>query len=105
MANTGLLQAVIKESDTVCSDELNHASIVDGIRLTKAERIIYRHNDVEDLERRIKKRRNKGQLFIVTDGVFSMEGDIARLEEIVDIAKRYDGMMIVLFKWEHYQKL
>ena len=95
MANTGLLQAVIKENDTVCSDEFNHASIIDGIRLTKAEKIIYRHNDIEDLERKIKKRKNKGQLFIVTDGVFSMEGDIAKLKDIIDIAKRHDGVVIV----------
>ena len=94
-ANTGLIPALVREEDTVLSDEYNHASIIDGIRLTKSEKIIYRHCDVEDLERKIKNRKNSGQVFIITDGVFSMEGDIAPLDRIKEIADRYDAIVIV----------
>ncbi len=95
LANTGMLEALIKNEDTVLSDELNHASIIDGLRITKAEKIIYRHCDIEDLEKKIKNRKNKGQIFIVTDGVFSMEGDIAPLDKIYQISKKYDAVLII----------
>ncbi len=95
MANVGLLQSIVKKQDTVLSDELNHASIIDGIRLTKAEKLIYKHSDTNDLEEKIKNRKNKGQIFIVTDGVFSMEGDIAKLDVIYKIAQKYDAILII----------
>src|SRR5918912_1224093 len=78
-ANTGVLQVLLGEGDVIISDELNHASIIDGIRLSKAERSIYRHRDLDDLERHLEKHRDKRVKLVVTDGVFSMDGDIAPL--------------------------
>jgi glycine C-acetyltransferase/8-amino-7-oxononanoate synthase len=95
MANVGLLQAITNEDDVIFSDELNHASIIDGIRLSKAKKVIYRHLDLEDLEDKIKAVNVKGKKFIITDGVFSMEGDIAPLDKIVEIADKYDAVLIV----------
>ena len=95
LANIGLIQALVNEEDTILSDELNHASIIDGIRLTKAEKFIYKHQDITDLENKIKNRKNKGSIFIITDGVFSMEGSIAPLDKIYDIAKKYNAVLII----------
>ncbi|NPA52548.1 MAG: 8-amino-7-oxononanoate synthase [Aquificae bacterium] len=95
LANIGMLQALIKKEDTVLSDELNHASIIDGLKLTKAEKLIYKHKNTKDLETKLKTRKNKGQIFIVTDGVFSMEGDIAPLDDIYKISKKYDAVLII----------
>ncbi|SNZ08522.1 glycine C-acetyltransferase/8-amino-7-oxononanoate synthase [Persephonella hydrogeniphila] len=95
LANTGLLQAVITEKDTVFSDQYNHASIIDGIRLSKAKKVIYRHNDINDLEDKLKKNNSEGFKFIVTDGVFSMEGDIAPLKEIKYLSDKYKAILII----------
>jgi len=95
MANVGLIQAISDEEDIIFSDELNHASIIDGIRISKAKKIIYKHCDVEDLEEKLKKYHTKGKKIIITDGVFSMEGDIAPLDKIVEISKKYDAIVIV----------
>ena len=95
MANVGLMQAISDEEDIIFSDELNHASIIDGIRISKARKIIYKHCDVEDLEEKLKKYHTKGKKIIITDGVFSMEGDIAPLDKIIEISRKYDAIVIV----------
>jgi len=95
MANVGLMQAISDEEDIIFSDELNHASIIDGIRISKAKKVIYKHCDVEDLEEKLKKYHTKGKKIIITDGVFSMEGDIAPLDKIIEISKKYDAVVIV----------
>jgi len=95
MANVGLIQAISDEEDIIFSDELNHASIIDGIRISKAKKNIYKHCDVEDLEEKLKKYYTKGKKIIITDGVFSMEGDIAPLDKIIEISKKYDAVVIV----------
>lgn len=86
------------ENDAIISDELNHASIIDGVRLSKAKRYVYKHNDMNDLEERLKEARNvqnARRILIVTDGVFSMDGDIAPLPEIVELAERYGAAVMV----------
>lgn len=88
MANVGILSALAQKGDVIFSDELNHASIIDGCRLSKAEVVIYKHNDMNDLERKIKTREGKYGI-IVSDGVFSMDGDIVNLPRLVELAKRY----------------
>ncbi len=97
MANIGLLNAILTEKDAVFSDELNHASIIDGIRLTKAQRFIYPHCDLEALENFLKKsiKQKFEKRIIITDGVFSMNGDIAPLREIAALSKKYDAITIV----------
>jgi len=95
MANIGLIQAISDEEDIIFSDELNHASIIDGIRISKAKKVIYKHCNVEDLEEKLKKYHTKGKKIIITDGVFSMEGDIAPLDKIIEISKKYDTVVIV----------
>jgi len=95
MANIGLISAITTEEDIIFSDEYNHASIIDGIRLSKAKKFIYKHKDIEDLENKIKENKTKGNIFIITDGVFSMEGDIAPLKELYQIAKIYDAVLII----------
>jgi glycine C-acetyltransferase/8-amino-7-oxononanoate synthase len=95
MANVGLIQAISDEEDIIFSDELNHASIIDGIRISKAKKIIYKHCDVEDIEEKLKKYHTKGKKIIITDGVFSMEGDIAPLDKIIEISKKYGAVVIV----------
>jgi glycine C-acetyltransferase len=94
-ANLGVLQVLVKEGDVIISDELNHASIIDGIRLSKAERSIFKHRDMEDLERHLVKHRDKRVKLVVTDGVFSMDGDIAPLPAIVERAERYGALVMV----------
>ena len=94
-ANLGVLQSLVKEGDVIISDELNHASIIDGIRLSKAERSIFKHRDLDDLERHLEKHREKRVKLVVTDGVFSMDGDIAPLAGIVDRAERFGAMIMV----------
>ncbi len=96
-ANSGALPALLREGDTVISDELNHGSIIDGLRLSKAERLVYRHNDPEDLETKLKEvsAKNPKRILIVTDGVFSMDGDIAKLDRIVELAERYGAATYV----------
>lgn len=94
-ANTGLFETLLDQECAVISDELNHASIIDGIRLCKAERHRYRHSDMDDLERVLKDARRAKIRVIATDGVFSMDGDVARLAEICDLADRYDALVMV----------
>ena len=94
-ANGGLFETLLGEEDAVISDELNHASIIDGIRLCKASRYRYRNNDMTDLETQLKAAEAAGARFklISTDGVFSMDGYIARLDEICDLAERYGALV------------
>jgi len=94
-ANLGVLQSLVKESDVIISDELNHASIIDGIRLSKAERSIFKHRDMDDLERHLERHREKRVKLVVTDGVFSMDGDIAPLPAIVERAERFGALVMV----------
>jgi len=94
-ANLGVLQSLVKEGDVIISDELNHASIIDGIRLSKAERSIFKHRDMDDLERHLEKHHDKRVKLVVTDGVFSMDGDIAPLAAIVERAERFQALVMV----------
>ena len=94
-ANTGLFETILGPQDAVISDELNHASIIDGVRLCKAARYRYRNNDMADLEAQLQTARDKGarRILITTDGVFSMDGTIAQLDKICDLADKYDAMV------------
>ncbi|KAA0013053.1 glycine C-acetyltransferase [Billgrantia pellis] len=94
-ANGGLFETLLGAEDAVISDELNHASIIDGVRLSKARRYRYRNNDMADLEQQLKAAERDGARFklITTDGVFSMDGYIARLDEICDLAERFDALV------------
>lgn len=94
-ANTGLFETLLNEEDTLLSDELNHASIIDGIRLCKAKRFRYKHSDLGELERGLKEAAGSRQRLIATDGVFSMDGDMAKLPEICDLAEKYDAAVMV----------
>ncbi len=95
-ANEGLIPTLMGEGDVILSDELNHASIIDACRLAKgAERLVYRHSDMADLEQKLKISQGKRTRMIVTDGVFSMEGDLANLPAICDLADRYDAVVVV----------
>lgn len=94
--NAGVIQAVTGAGDLILSDELNHASIIDGSRLSKADRAVYKHSDMADLERVLREKRSQYKnVLIITDGVFSMDGDIAKLPEIVEIAEKYECMTYV----------
>ncbi|MCD7033695.1 glycine C-acetyltransferase [Metabacillus sp. GX 13764] len=93
--NQGVLSAILTDQDVVISDALNHASIIDGIRLTKAGRKVYKHVDMADLERALKESADYRVRLIVTDGVFSMDGNIAPLPEIVELAEKYDALIMV----------
>ncbi len=94
-ANTGLFETILSEEDAVISDELNHASIIDGVRLCKAARFRYKNNDMTDLENKLKEAKAEGarRILITTDGVFSMDGTIAQLDKICDLADKYDAMV------------
>jgi 8-amino-7-oxononanoate synthase len=94
LANVGVVSALAREGDVVFSDALNHASIVDGCRLARAETFIYRHLDIDHLEWGLRRAEGRGSL-IVTDGVFSMDGDVAPLPEIVELAQRHDARVMV----------
>jgi glycine C-acetyltransferase len=93
--NLGILSCVLVEGDVVISDELNHASIIDGIRLTKAARIVFKHRDMGDLERCLGEAKKYRRKLVVTDGVFSMDGDIADLPGIVERAEAHQAMVMV----------
>ena len=95
MANLGVLYALAGKGDVIFSDELNHASIVDGCRISKAETAVYRHSDMADLEKQLQRVPEQNGALIVTDGVFSMGGDIAKLPEICALAKRYGARVMV----------
>jgi glycine C-acetyltransferase len=94
-ANGGLFETLLDEQDAVISDALNHASIIDGIRLCKARRLRYANNDLEELEQALKDSQSSRVRLIATDGVFSMDGSIARLKEICDLADRYAALVMV----------
>lgn len=94
-ANAGLFETLLDAEDAVISDELNHASIIDGIRLCKAQRLRYSHGDMEDLAAKLLEARTARFRLVATDGVFSMDGDIAKLDEICDLAERYDALVMV----------
>ncbi|REJ77799.1 MAG: 8-amino-7-oxononanoate synthase [Acidobacteria bacterium] len=94
-ANLGIFQTFLEEGDAVFSDELNHASIIDGIRLSKAEKVIFNHGDVEDLRSRLCSVEVKGQKFVVTESLFSMDGDIAPLKEYAAICRETGANLIV----------
>ncbi len=94
-ANGGLFETLLGPEDAIISDELNHASIIDGIRLCKAQRLRYKHADLADLEAKLKESAAARIKMIATDGVFSMDGDIARLKEICDLADKYEALVMV----------
>lgn len=94
-ANGGVFEPLLTDQDAVISDELNHASIIDGIRLCKARRLRYKHNNMADLEDQLKAAEGSRRVLIVTDGVFSMDGTIAQLDKICDLAERF-GVMVMI---------
>jgi len=96
-ANQGVIGTLLGEGDLAISDELNHASIIDGLRLTKATRMIYKHADMNDLEEKLKEGVKQGfkKIMIITDGVFSMDGDVAPLDKIYELAKKYNAITMV----------
>jgi glycine C-acetyltransferase len=94
-ANAGLFETLLDAEDAVISDELNHASIIDGIRLCKAQRLRYTHGDMEDLAAKLQEARTARFRLVATDGVFSMDGDIAKLDEVCDLAEKYDALVMV----------
>ncbi len=95
MANMGIIPTLSEPGDVIFSDELNHSSIIDATRLSRAKKVIYRHFDMEDLERKLKSDRSRGKRFIVTETVFSMDGDVPPLTSIVELKERY-GCRLVL---------
>ncbi len=94
-ANGGVFEPLFSQEDAIISDELNHASIIDGVRLCKAARYRYKHSNMEDLEAQLKLAQAQRFRIIVTDGVFSMDGDIAQLDKICDLAEKYDALVMV----------
>src|SRR6202162_5867699 len=94
-ANGGLFETLLDDNDAIISDELNHASIIDGIRLCKARRLRYANNDMNELEQALKDSQSSRVRLIATDGVFSMDGSIAKLKEICDLADRYGALVMV----------
>lgn len=94
-ANGGVFEPLFSAEDAIISDELNHASIIDGVRLCKAARYRYKHSDMADLEEQLKASQAQRYRIIVTDGVFSMDGDIAKLDEICDLADKYNALVMV----------
>ena len=94
-ANGGLFETLLGPEDAIISDSLNHASIIDGIRLSKAQRLRYKNSDMNDLESQLKKTNEARLRLIATDGVFSMDGYIAKLDEITNLAEKYDAMVMV----------
>ncbi|MFN3161682.1 MAG: glycine C-acetyltransferase [Rubinisphaera brasiliensis] len=94
-ANGGLFETLLTKEDAIISDQLNHASIIDGVRLCKAQRFRYRNNDMQDLEAQLQASQGARFRMIATDGVFSMDGYVAKLEEICDLADKYDALVMV----------
>ncbi len=94
-ANGGLFESLLTAEDAVLSDELNHASIIDGVRLCKAQRYRYKHSDMADLEEKLKEAKQSRYRLIATDGVFSMDGDVAKLDKLCDLADKYDSLVMV----------
>ena len=93
-ANGGLFEPLFNENDAIISDQLNHASLIDGIRLCKAKRFRYLHNDMVDLEKKLNESSSCRNKIIVTDGVFSMDGTVAQLDKICDLAEKYDAIVM-----------
>lgn len=94
-ANEAVFATLLTDEDAIISDELNHASIIDGVRLCKAERLVYKHMDMADLEEKLKTAENKRLRCVVTDGVFSMDGHIAPLKDVCDLAEKYNAFVVV----------
>jgi glycine C-acetyltransferase len=94
-ANTGLFETLLTDEDAIISDQLNHASIIDGVRLCKAQRLRFASSDMNDLEERLKEARSARFRLIATDGVFSMDGTIAKLDEICTLAEEYDALVMI----------
>jgi len=94
-ANGGLFETLLSEEDAIISDELNHASIIDGVRLSKAQRYRYKNNNMDDLEGKLKEAQKERFRLVATDGVFSMDGYIANLKGVCDLAEKYDAMVMV----------
>jgi glycine C-acetyltransferase len=94
-ANGGVFEPLLNDQDAIISDELNHASIIDGVRLCKANRMRYKHNDMNDLEEQLKASQHLRHRMIVTDGVFSMDGTIAQLDKICDLADKYKALVMI----------
>lgn len=94
-ANGGVFEPLLNDQDVIISDELNHASIIDGVRLCKAQRARYKHNNMEDLEEQLKAHSGARTRLIVTDSVFSMDGTIAQLDKICDLADKYDALVMI----------
>jgi len=94
-ANGGVFEPILNQEDAIITDQLNHASIIDGIRLCKAQRYIYKHGDMADLEEKLKETQNLRYRMVATDGAFSMDGDIAKLDEIVALAEKYDALVMI----------
>jgi glycine C-acetyltransferase len=94
-ANGGVFEPLFNDQDAIISDELNHASIIDGVRLCKAQRFRYKHNDMADLELKLQESKANRSRIIVTDGSFSMDGTIARLDLIVELAEKYDAIIMI----------
>ena len=95
-ANGGVFEPLLGAEDAIISDELNHASIIDGVRLCKAMRYRYKHNDMADLEKQLQDAKAAGarQIMVVTDGAFSMDGTIAQLDKICDLADKYEALVM-----------
>ena len=94
-ANGGIFEPLLDKDCAIISDALNHASIIDGVRLCKAQRFVFQHGDMDDLEAKLKESQNAKYRLIATDGVFSMDGDIAKLNEICDLAEKHDALVMV----------
>ncbi len=94
-ANTGLIPAIAGEDDALVSDALNHASLIDGCRAAKGKRLVYKHSDMKDLEAKLAEVKGSRRIFVVTDGVFSMEGDIAKLPDIIALARKHGASIIL----------
>lgn len=94
-ANGGLFEPLLNEDDAIISDELNHASIIDGVRLCKAKRFRYKNNDMQDLESKLLEAQGSRRILIATDGVFSMDGIVAQIDKICDLADKYNAMVMV----------
>ncbi len=94
-ANGGVFEPLFNEQDAIISDELNHASIIDGVRLCKAQRYRYKHDNMEDLEEKLKETQGLRHRIIVTDGAFSMDGTVAQLDKIVALAERYNALIMI----------
>ncbi len=94
-ANGGVFEPILGKEDAIITDQLNHASIIDGIRLCKAQRSIYNHGDMADLEEKLKETQSARYRLVATDGAFSMDGDIAKLDQICDLAEKYDALVMI----------